>query len=326
MSNADESRTIDEDDEYLYGESYAQASGDETHGESTRAVAEGTMAVDGETDEDDSDIEFIIDTKPGERAEPPGASSAGASNVKFTQRPAAPEKAGVEMKSTEIKESSENAPKIDIDKVPMIDGKSIYDVDLESYEDKPWRKPGADITDYFNYGFDEFTWAAYCTKQSKIREDYTPQKVLSSMTQLAAPTDLSALPPEVQAMMAAGGFPPMPPMPSGPNNGPEDMATAAAAVYGGRPGSVQGGANNQHHPPQRPPSNMGGGPGGRDDMRDARDQRDMRDNQRDNVRDNSRRRGHSPDRSERSDRSDRPDRTDRYGGYSRSNRYRRNRY
>ncbi|KAI7908271.1 Fip1 motif-domain-containing protein, partial [Cokeromyces recurvatus] len=38
-------------------------------------------------------------------------------------------------------------------------------------EDKPWRKPGADITDYFNYGFNEITWRAYCAKQKMLREN-----------------------------------------------------------------------------------------------------------------------------------------------------------
>jgi len=36
-----------------------------------------------------------------------------------------------------------------------IDGQPIYDIDLAQMDDKPWRKPGADITDYFNYGFVE---------------------------------------------------------------------------------------------------------------------------------------------------------------------------
>jgi pre-mRNA 3'-end-processing factor FIP1 len=55
-------------------------------------------------------------------------------------------------------------------------------------EDKPWRMPGADITgkfliyqknilsnkifncsDYFNYGFNEDTWRAYCEKQKRLR-------------------------------------------------------------------------------------------------------------------------------------------------------------
>ncbi|RIB27352.1 Fip1 motif-domain-containing protein, partial [Gigaspora rosea] len=51
-----------------------------------------------------------------------------------------------------------------------------YDVDLDSVEDKPWRKPGADITDYFNYGFNKYTWKAYCTKQKQMRKDQHAQK------------------------------------------------------------------------------------------------------------------------------------------------------
>lgn len=32
-----------------------------------------------------------------------------------------------------------------------------------------FRKPGADITDYFNYGFNEETWRAYCERQKRLR-------------------------------------------------------------------------------------------------------------------------------------------------------------
>jgi pre-mRNA 3'-end-processing factor FIP1 len=38
--------------------------------------------------------------------------------------------------------------------------------------DKPWRKPGTDISDYFNYGFDEFTWALYAAKQESMRGEF----------------------------------------------------------------------------------------------------------------------------------------------------------
>lgn len=43
-------------------------------------------------------------------------------------------------------------------------------------DDKPWRRPGTDMTDYFNYGFDEFTWASYCLKQETLRKDVTDSK------------------------------------------------------------------------------------------------------------------------------------------------------
>nr|XP_046196836.1 pre-mRNA 3'-end-processing factor FIP1-like [Oncorhynchus gorbuscha] len=37
------------------------------------------------------------------------------------------------------------------------------------FEEKPWRKPGADLSDYFNYGFNEDTWKGYCDKQKRLR-------------------------------------------------------------------------------------------------------------------------------------------------------------
>ena len=51
---------------------------------------------------------------------------------------------------------------------------SVYDADTVD-DDKPWLKPGADITDYFNYGFDEETWKIYCEKQRMIRAGLDPK-------------------------------------------------------------------------------------------------------------------------------------------------------
>lgn len=60
---------------------------------------------------------------------------------------------------------------LDVDEVALINGVSIYEFNIESLEDKPWRKPGADITDYFNYGFNEDSWKIYCDRQRKLRSD-----------------------------------------------------------------------------------------------------------------------------------------------------------
>ncbi|VDO22497.1 unnamed protein product [Haemonchus placei] len=80
---------------------------------------------------------------------------------------------------------------LDIDAVPMLNDKPIYDIDLAQMEDRPWRKPGADITDYFNYGFTEDTWNAYCERQKKLRQEYGNQaaanKALFSSINLANP-------------------------------------------------------------------------------------------------------------------------------------------
>lgn len=41
-----------------------------------------------------------------------------------------------------------------------------------SVQERPWRLPGADITDYFNYGFNEETWLKYCEMQRKLRAKF----------------------------------------------------------------------------------------------------------------------------------------------------------
>lgn len=80
-----------------------------------------------------------------------------------------------------------------------------FDVDFTSESSKPWRKPGADITDYFNYGFDEFTWASYCLKQQQM------PKEVKEITQQAE--QLKAF---VEGIPGGGGMPPMPGMPAAP--------------------------------------------------------------------------------------------------------------
>lgn len=36
--------------------------------------------------------------------------------------------------------------------------------------EKPWRRPGSDISDWFNYGFDEISWEAYCYRRRDLGE------------------------------------------------------------------------------------------------------------------------------------------------------------
>lgn len=44
---------------------------------------------------------------------------------------------------------------------------SIYGYDISQMKERPWAKPGADKSDYFNYGFDEESWKAYCALQAQ---------------------------------------------------------------------------------------------------------------------------------------------------------------
>jgi len=94
--------------------------------------------------------------------------------------------------------------------------------------DKPWRKPGADVTDYFNYGFDEFTWTAYCQKQEGLREEFSPQKMMEQMMMMSGmgmgmmpgmdPSQMG----DMSAMMGAGAFG-MQQAPGGPGAGAQGV-------------------------------------------------------------------------------------------------------
>lgn len=59
----------------------------------------------------------------------------------------------------------------EFESVGTISGQSAVEYNIEAIEDKPWRKPGADITDYFNYGFSEETWRSYCERQKRMRHE-----------------------------------------------------------------------------------------------------------------------------------------------------------
>jgi pre-mRNA 3'-end-processing factor FIP1 len=97
---------------------------------------------------------------------------------------------------------------INLEAVGEYNGEPITDVDLDNVEDKPWRKPGADITDYFNYGFNEVTWRSYCAKQKMLREN---KKMMGDMDMGDFMSMGMMMPPN----MMDGSMPmPMPGMPN----------------------------------------------------------------------------------------------------------------
>ncbi|XP_049936132.1 uncharacterized protein LOC116262695 [Nymphaea colorata] len=51
--------------------------------------------------------------------------------------------------------------------------KTIFDVGIDLLDKKPWRCPGVDITDFFNFGMDEESWKNYCMSLAQYREQAT---------------------------------------------------------------------------------------------------------------------------------------------------------
>lgn len=61
-------------------------------------------------------------------------------------------------------------PSIEPTATGIFDGRSILELDLSALAEKQWRRPGSDISDWFNYGFDELSWEAYCYRRRDLGE------------------------------------------------------------------------------------------------------------------------------------------------------------
>ncbi|RPA89167.1 Fip1-domain-containing protein [Choiromyces venosus 120613-1] len=208
-----------------------------------------------EEEEEEEEIEFVIERKDGTRPEPPPQPSRY-NQVRMAPTRPTPESSG-SAKGTTPQPTTNTTPqpptgpassqqshpptgsssKLDLNGNPTYHRTPIKSISLDSDtllpSDKPWRKPGADVTDYFNYGFDEFTWTAYCQKQESLREEFDPGKMMEQMMLLSGITGGLGMPGIVVDPSAVGV-------------GGMDMNAAAAMMgfnpAGGGGGSAAGGA------------------------------------------------------------------------------------
>ncbi|GJC94577.1 pre-mRNA polyadenylation factor FIP1 [Colletotrichum higginsianum] len=197
-------------------------------------------------DEDDSDIEIVTERKDGTKAAPPTQSRY--SDIRNIPQRSASNDMTVKAAPLKKEEASAGASPSDLplgvpsaDKAAAAASKSTIDVNANpdyppvgkpitavnidedlTENDKPWRKPGTDISDYFNYGFDEFTWALYAAKQEAVRGEFSGDAIAAGQKKMM----------EDFGMMMMGGMNP----------------AAAGAQGGGMPGMAGGGMDGM--PPE----------------------------------------------------------------------------
>jgi len=95
-------------------------------------------------------------------------------------------------------------PSINVSEPGVLDGRPIFEVDMDALADKPWRRPGSDLSDYFNYGFDEVSWEAYCYRRRDLGEMANHLKGVVTNFAGMPEEQITALPPEVRAMVMTG--------------------------------------------------------------------------------------------------------------------------
>lgn len=212
-----------------------------------------------------------------------------ASDAATTKDDSKPKAANVAAPSADTTSRAASKSNIDIDNNPIYPavGKPITQVNIDEDlpdNEKPWRKPGTDISDYFNYGFDEFTWALYAAKQDNIRGEFgadafanNNKKMMDDFNQMMMMGGgggaggaggmpgggMEGMPPEMQQMMQqmmAGGMDPsqMDPSQMGAMFG--GMQGQGGGQQGGQGQGFGGGYGQQGYGGYD--QNMGGGGGG----------------------------------------------------------------
>ncbi|KAI0482038.1 Fip1 motif-domain-containing protein [Xylariaceae sp. FL0804] len=246
-------------------------------------LEEGEEEEEGAAMEDsDSDIDIITERKDGTKAPPPIQSrysdirnipQRSTSNDTATKPAPKKEEPAKALAAAELPPVSTS--KVDVNATPIYKpvGKPITQVNIDedlSENDKPWRKPGTDLSDYFNYGFDEFTWALYAAKQDSVRGEYSQDAIaqnnkkmmeemqmmmMGGMPGMGGPAGggamgsmpgMDGMPPEMQAMMQqmmASGM---------------DLSQMDPSMFAGMQGAAGNGAAGQGGQNQ----NFGGGGGG----------------------------------------------------------------
>ncbi|KAF5243463.1 hypothetical protein FAUST_2819 [Fusarium austroamericanum] len=264
---------------------------------------EGAAMDEDDDDDDDSDIDIITERKDGTKPAPPQTASNDMPAQPAPVKQESESRTSVNVAAPSADKTSAAASKstIDVNVNPIHPGtgKPITQVNIDEdlpENDKPWRKPGTDISDYFNYGFDEFTWALYASKQETVRgefgadvfaqnnkkmmEDFNmmmmggmgmPGGGNSGGQQAGMSGGMDGMPPEMQAMMQqmmASGMDPSQMDPSQMNAMFSGMQNAGGAgaqgAQGGQGGNFGGGfGNNQGGFGYDQNMSGGGGGGGR---------------------------------------------------------------
>ncbi len=201
-------------------------------------------------DSSDSDVEFVIGplASTSTNTETPGVVSkeAGEEGEENTE-------AGKDTNGNNASTNIHTVPVLkethglDINEVGKYDGVPVTELTLDELKDKPWRQPGADLSDYFNYGFDEISWLTYCKKQNTLRKDFNPAKVMAEIMSSGAMAGMMPGPIPGPNGNNSGGPPPfmMGPMGMPPfmNGMPSGMQMPAMYGQNGGSGNNNGNTN-----------------------------------------------------------------------------------
>lgn len=194
------SKRVSKEDEADISLSKRQKVSNEEHQSSSDTSGGEESQSDSSESDSESDVEFIISTgTDSTRLDSATASTATAaapqpSAITVATAPVEAATGTAEDGTTVSKPDTSVLPPsgtIDLNAEGTYEGQPVTSLDPEVLKEKPWRQPGANLSDYFNYGFNEFTWMEYLHKQEKLRQEYNPHKILMGLLTLQQQGNLS---------------------------------------------------------------------------------------------------------------------------------------
>jgi hypothetical protein len=146
---------------------------------------------------------------------------------------------------------------------------ATFGYDIAQMAKRPWAEPGAKLSDYFNYGFNEQSWRVYCAMQ-KNGEDSLLAKATEMLQKLEATGRPSAVTRAVGAAEGGAADPSAGGMMMMEGYGAAPYGVGGGGGYGGDMGMYRGGGgggynvNNNSGRPYDPRDFHQGGMGGGD--------------------------------------------------------------
>ncbi|KAL3629622.1 hypothetical protein CASFOL_026844 [Castilleja foliolosa] len=86
--------------------------------------------------------------------------------------------------------------------------KTIFEVDIDGFEEKPWRLQGINISDFFNFSLNEDSWKDYCKQLEQLRLETSMQSKIRVYESGRTEQDYDPeLPPELAAAVGNQDIP-----------------------------------------------------------------------------------------------------------------------
>ena len=140
------------------------------HQDSSKALRDGTISTEYTPIERININKLSSTPQPASQTPQPSTGLSGAAEKGADDEKEGAKDTGPDPNTLPPARAPPSHPSVKLNEIGVLDGHSILEYDLNALTEKPWRRSGSDLSDWFNYGFDEITWQMYCSQRQNMVE------------------------------------------------------------------------------------------------------------------------------------------------------------